>query len=996
MADIFDELEVATPQGDIFDEVAVATPAQPAPASLTPAVDAVARVPFGERLMNAIGGAVQSVLPSSFISAMGETGDMAGVGAPPIGAAGSAERAAYNRGGVEAIQDVGPMLAGSVVGGPAIGGPLVRAGLQGLVSSAVTEGVKAPARFAAGESPGSIALDAALPIAAGAAAGPVLVGGAKLLGAAGSAVTGGVKKGIAQLYRPIELAPEQLQALRARELIQTETGQAIPLGIYDVLNSKTIWNQFAGASEITPEALDVVERAAMHVAANTSKSGRTVEEVSKAVFEILDQQKQGLSAPVKTAAEEFTRKAIGAVNKAEAQIGGEARSIFGGRSFGQIGTESKDLAVKALDSSEEAWAAPFEQARALPVYKDIKVDLSGAVQKGKELGIDFIKSTDGSLSPIGAPAGVRSTISGAQNLPTKGNAKTLASSLGMTEEELGQLYGVVGVQQPEQFAGTSIEATRNLIRNISKTIKSQAYLPGVDTRVKLEVLSAVKQALDDAVAQVPELQSLLGKGNQLYSQNIDRFKSSFSKGILSDLGVEGGASPEAIMRKLTGPDAESNLQQFSELLGAGATAGDDLSNKGLGLVREAVLSKARTAGESATGAVSVGKMFDVVDSLPQPVRDRLFPGFTRARDLVVREAALKTAGKTTRDAELLLNQVRVDPTDLKTAFEGDYRDLVGAAKKAVGVAEARSKLLSNLGLDDLSKRSAFDIKDWMTDPSNQSRLKNTITQLQKKAPQLVDDAKGLLMDDIIGQSTSRGVFDPDKFLSLVQKSQLPTGPGAPGVPQGKYAEAIETVFGKARADEIKNVAATLTDIRRPGDSVPADKKGIINYIVLGYTGGPIASTSPATVLSAIGRIIAAKEPIKYSIASKFLTDDALRKEAMKPIGEGTVKALDRAVRLTAASIADQFGKNSPEYDEITAIDRSIQPGATRYTPPSTTASVQRPAPVEQPRQQPASIEVPMPNRNGRLVNKVMTREEAMKKLEETRAQMQRLRQQLND
>ncbi len=938
------------------------------PQSLTPEVDRVSGGLFLlDRALAPLRGAADGLanmdyraMAERFLSAMGETGDISGVSAPPVSAAGTPERAAEIKGYQEGFARVAPMIAGAQMGSVIptaagmVAGPLSVAG-QGLLGAATEQAITQAPQIVSGKPVTSALVDAAVPVAAATVAGPVLMGAGRLAMAGAQAVgkAGGFTKNlVANLNRPVEINPEQLRALRSRDLVETATGQRIPLGLAEAINTKSINGNLRNlTAELSPETLSTIEQAALHVVANTTRSGRTSEALSPLVYDILDAQKTGLNDQAKEAANGFIRKYIGAVNKAEEQVTGAAKSIFGGRSFAQIGKDIRAAANEAFQTSKAEWDKAYDAAKAIPGYDTLVVDMNPVKAAAQQAGLAFAKNSSGGLSVLGTPAGAKAAISGAEDL-----------------------------------AGTaSVEQTRQLISDLGKNIYNSGYLPGVDIRVKLDILNAAKDSLDAAVSTVPTLQSALKNANKLYSDNIGRFKNSLGKGILSDFGEQGGATPEAIIRKLTGADAESNLTQLTELLGSGSP----LAGKGEALVREAILSKAAGTG---SGKVNVGSMVGLVESLPKPVQDRLFPSFATARQLLRKESALATLSEP-ESVGKFLDELEIDATTLEKALGGETAPLIAAAKAAAKKEADIVAELNTLGLDGLKDRSSFELKKWISSPKNQSRIRNTLDQLAKKNPDLVNDTKALFLDDIIRKASLGDVFDPVKFRQLIGDTILPTGPGAPGVAPGEYSEAVESVFGPKIKKELTDIAASLGDIPRPGDVAVADK-GLFHYLFFGYTGGPVVSTSPNTVVNAIGRLTNVPELLRYKIAAHFLTDDTLRRAAMEPLNANSLRALDKAVRATAVSVGAQFGKRSEQYKELQDLDAAIQPGVARYTPPQFTPPTPTVQPTPEPVEPPQEVEVGIPNQYGRTVTKKLTRDSARKALEEQRALLQKYRQQL--
>ena len=845
----------------------------------------------------------------------------AGLGTPSITPYGTPERAAETQGARQAMVDAGPYLATAIAPEIPVGGVLARSALQGLSSGVAGELVRQVPQILAGGKPvGQAALDAALPVLGSTVAGPVIGAGAKLVGAAyqgarniAQSIANGVEStpfgaAVADLMRPIRMSPEQLLALRSRDTIETATGQRIPLGIADVLGTKEVTRNLAEKSgELLPETLSSIQQLAMHTAANTSKSGRTVEQVSKAVQSVLEDQQQGISQGATDAIEEFSRRAIDAVNNAESQITGVAKT-FSGRPFVELGKGIRDLAGKAFQSAQKEWDAAYDTVRLFPEWKTTPVDLTGVKQTANRAGLNFVEDAGGNLSVLGAPTGVTRELQNAGNLADTG----------------------------------SLEQAKNLVTSLSNNLNNPNYLPGVDVRVKLDMIEQAKNAIDSAIAPFPALDATVKAAKQVFSENIGRFKGALNKGILSDFGEAGGFTPESIIRKLTGPDAATHFDELMKLTGQGATAGANVSGDAAKLVQEAVLSKAAAAGTDATGKVNIGQMFGVVQDLAKPVRDQLFPNMKSVEDALAREVALKTGRKSLGSVQQFLEQVHLDPKDIQTAFQGDTAPLIQQAKTAINAEATAQKELSRLGLDQLADRSAFDIKKWMSDPSNTDRVKNTLEQLSQRRPDLVSDAKALFMENLLDDASPGGVFSPQKFLDLTRKQSFPVtgrlgageaGPSAQVVTEGKYGNVLDTVFGSKGRQDLIDLATTMKGVASRSNLTTPAGKGVLETILFGYSGGPLASANPTALMNAVGRLTSASPQIKYRIAAQFLSDQNLRRQAMQPVSDASLNAIETAVRAAAGGIGQEFGKRSPLYQEVQDIDASIQPGSQKYQAP---------------------------------------------------------------
>lgn len=120
----------------------------------------------------------------------------------------------------------------------------------------------------------------------------------------------------------------------------------------------------------------------------------------------------------------------------------------------------------------------------------------------------------------------------------------------------------------------TLEEARNLASNLSRQIRQSGVLPGVDVRTKAQLAEIAANQINQAVSQTPALQQALGSANQNYAQNITRFRGNLSEGILKEIGEGGGLSGEAIVSRLTGSNAETNLGMLTDLLGSSNTQKD--------------------------------------------------------------------------------------------------------------------------------------------------------------------------------------------------------------------------------------------------------------------------------------------------------------------------------------------------------------------------------------------------------------------------------------
>lgn len=699
---------------------------------------------------------------------------------------------------------------------------------------------------------------------------------------------GKLRNTIAEFFRPEELTPKQLEGLRARDVIKTASGVEVPVGLAEAINAGDLTRRMGlEGAEISEKQMSDLSKLALDRAANVDIARRTPQAVSQEVFDILDPQRRGIDDTVKRAVERFSQKAVTEVNSAESQVRGIGRRFFKpGRSPKATGEDIGELAHGVLESSREDWNKAYEAARNDAGYVRANPDFSGVMAVGNRHWLDFVHDTDGNISVIGAPAGARTAVNAG-----------------------GNINPIV-----------SLEQARSFVSNLGKNLRNNSYLPGVDVRIKAEMLDAAKQAIDKEVSKYPSLAKKLTAANEMYGQNIGRFRNSLSEGIIRDVGEDGGMSGEAIIRKLTGPDAETNLEQLEQLLGKGATAGKDVSTKGVDLLQEAILSNAATKGRLG-GDFNVGKMVGTIESLPEPVRNRLFPNYKVMRDAMVRESSIGQVAGSIKSPESFLSTIDADPALVQKALGAkSAAEVQQYAKQAIEAGVKAKNELSRLGLDELQDKGAFDISKFIADNNNLDKSRNLVLRLSKKDPQLLNEVRAHFLDDLFERSSVGGNFSPEKFQKL---AGAPVS-GAGGRAGGEFRDQLNTLFGPGSQTQIDDVVRSLGEIPRAETINAADKRNLMQYVLLGYSGAsPASANSLSAGLSLISRFVTAYPEARYQFAASILSNDALRKAAMKPLGQVTVQELRRAANLTTQGIREKYGKDSDMYQHALSIENSL-------------------------------------------------------------------------
>lgn len=806
-----------------------------------------------------------------------------------------------------ALKTFAAVLGGEAVAAPVAalrGAGIYRQAMEGLKTGAAA-GAAGGAVEAAPEIAGGQYADAAKQfgqeVALGAGTGLALP---VLIRFGGAAIRGGLdaRKKVADLFRPVELSPDQLRALRSRETIRLESGVEVPLGISDAIRSGTLTKrlQEIEGAEVSPEDLQSLSELSLHLAANAPRGTRSPQDVAKLVYDALDPQRQGLNRQATALVEAFSRRAAREVNASESAVRGAARRFFpAGRSVKTIGEEIGEVADQALKSSQDDWNAAYLAARKIPEYNTTLVDLDPVIQAAQANGLQFLRK-GGKLNVLGAPSGARQAVQEGQQIPST----------------------------------ATIDEARNLVTELGRNVRNQSFLPGVDVRVKMDLLDTAKRAIDSAIEPVPALKQALDDANRMYAENIGRFRNSFAKGILQEVGEKGGLTGEEIVSRLTGANAETNIEELSSILGAGATAGKDFSRRGTELVREAVLSTAATAGRQG-GEINVGRAFGTIDKLFQrnpAVFGRMFPNYKQMRSLFLREGKISAARSNTADAEKFLDSLDVSRADMEQALSaGSVADLENIAKRVVQRTEQVKGELRSLGLDKLAERSTFDIVKFVKDPANTAKLQNLASTLERKDPTTLQDVRALFLDELLQKASTRGKFDAAEFQRLVQQPQPTVGAtaGRAGQPAGTYYEAANALLGGPGSGVMRRVAKALEEMPLP-DRVGADvQRSALNYAVGGYSGGPatalVGQPTAASNITFFNRLAMLGPEVRYKFAAAMLSRPDLRELAMQPVGEMSARAINRAAALTANLIAEQYGSDS----EVAKDARMLQDQALK-------------------------------------------------------------------
>jgi hypothetical protein len=707
-----------------------------------------------------------------------------------------------------------------------------------------------------------------------------LIAGAKSIGGK----LGLVKETVANLFRPVDLTADQLKMLRSVQTIESASGQQVPISLAEAIDSKAISRRMGlEGAEPDPEMMGQLYELALHRAANTPRGNRTPQEIGRQVFDVLDPQRQGLGKQAEIAIRDFASRAANSVNNAEQRALTVGKTFFApGRSIASIGNDLKDLAENSLESARNSWNAAYSKARSMPEYASTTVDLQPLIDYANSAGLNLAKTSAGTISVLAAPAGQR-------------------AALGAAEELLNT---------------ATLEEARNLASNLSKQIRQAGVLPGVDVRTKAQLAEIAANQIDQAVSATPSLQSALGDANKNYAQNISRFRGNLSDGILKEVGEGGGLSGEAIVSRLTGSNAETNLNLLTDLLGS------NNRQKGLDLIKEAIVSTASQAGRKGAG-INVGDMFRKINDLPEPVRNQLFPNYSNIRSAFLLESGLGDIRKAVKSPESYLGSVTADPRFVEQMLgTTDKNALQKLAQKAVQEDVRVKSELSKLGLDQLAERNSFDIAKFVSDPINQPKIANLVSRLSSRKPDVLRDVQSLFIDDLLKNATTGGAIDGQKLLNLVSAG-VPSGPGTAGRVASPFFETANTLLGPSGRQELQKVAQAIADMPVPAKTASDANRSLINYLLVGYQGGNVAQGTLPAALSFLSRLWNSGDEIRYRFAAKTLSTPELRKLAMTPIKDIEPSMLNVLANQVSSSIRQEFGKNSEEYKQAVEAENVL-------------------------------------------------------------------------
>lgn len=699
------------------------------------------------------------------------------------------------------------------------------------------------------------------------------------------------RRAFAEAFRPVELTPEQAAIQRTRYDLDVQRQAAggpvppIPIGLSEAIRSPQLVREMSiPGAEVSPEAMRNVAELTSFVASNLSRSSRGPNEVAREVQAILAKEVGNINKPTEEAIQRYASQMSRSLNRAENNIIDATDRFFPalGKSRADLGSDASGIVGDTFEGARREWNAAYSAVEANPDYAKVTVNLLPVAKRAEELGMKLVSDAEGNLTVVANPKGTTGIVEGFSDLPPN---ITLAQARGVSSE-------------------------------LGRAIRNAGMLPGVDTRFRADLLSKLQGQIDNALEKYPSLHTELRDANAGYRDAMERYKTNFGEGVLADAQNKEGMLPEAIFQKLTSSNAESYLDDFERLAGRDAKFGPDNSEKARQLAREMILSMGAEKSRPATGEVNFGAAYKLINDLPKGVRNKLFPDFDEMGAAFMREAALGDVKKLKADPEKYFNQYRVNAKELNEAIGSrDAKRINELAKSVVQKQKVASAELSAMSLDNLAQQNEFKIHDYIIDPVNTGKVKATMAFIEKNNPELASDVKSLFLDDMLNRATKAGKFEPEAFMSAIAEPYSSRA-GLTGSQGGAYLENAENVLGRKAVQQIRGTMEKLSKLPEPSVVSEKQQRGFLNWLLLGAEGTSLFSRTGPQALAV--RVAHLSPIIRYKIAAKFLTDDALRARALQPTGPNMERALNRVLGLVTQDLARQYGANSPVTQEAQA------------------------------------------------------------------------------
>lgn len=739
----------------------------------------------------------------------------------------------------------------------------------------------------------------------GTVAGPAIRGitragigavGALRRGASPAAIGKGV---LAETFRPEALSPIQQEAQAARANIESLTakggrsGVEVPIGISEVLSDPRVTREMKiPGAELSEEAMKAIQDETVHFAANSWRTGASVDDISAEIWRILGGKRDQYNAATQAAVDAFSNRALRSVNDALARQDANFNLLFpGGKSNAALGNDVEALVDLSRQEAKTIWDDAYDAAKSLPEYSQVSIPADAIRDEATILGMAFAKNSDGSISAIAAPAGARQVQASAADVSGPGTSKDFLT----------------------------LDQARSLVSDLSRNVRNAGVMPGVDTRMRAQLLSKVQSEIEHAVSAFPNLKKALSDANTIYRENVGRFNNSLSKGILNEVSVKGGMTPEAIVTKLTGPNAETFLADLEHITGgtrttAGTSVGTDLSAQAKELVRNAFISQARKAG-MPEGKVDFIAAWDKIRNIPEPVRNKLFPDFSRMDQVAQEVFAFRDSKAALKSADKFLE---ADAATLSKALgAGDAATLKTLADDAINTAETMKQRMQNLSPEMAKTMQPNDLFRIVSNDPDYRRTWRVMRLLDTESPTLAKDVRAAFVDDLLSEAKG----DPKVILEALKPGRAGSATAA-GTTGGTPRNSAEAILGRSAVEDIRSSMASLSKIPMPevgGGRLPPD---VITWIIYGSQAATPGSKAGLSAMAM--RALTSYPVIRYRLAARILTTPELRKQAMTATGPELKNVINRGLGLVIQDYARKFGWRSRQVAELEQAQAELQ------------------------------------------------------------------------
>ena len=708
----------------------------------------------------------------------------------------------------------------------------------------------------------------------------------------------------------------QLSAEEARTLIQDTTGLDVPMGVGEAVGTPELANNIKNieaGKELAPEAKDAIKREVAFAATQLRNSGVTVNDLSKYTVNSLEAQLGRLSAPAKAAVEDVSKELHSEISSAFNKVQNDAQALVPGTAATPttMGNRYRGHVKDAFNEIGTAEQTAWNDSKALPEYGTVKI-----VPKNTQAWYDSLGQKTVQQDVARPEENLLLLDQFGRTVP-KESANITRPIESMFPTGTGTFGSATTKLSPEQ----TLEQMRNFRSQVGNSIGNNTIFPGRSDFEKKQLYKAVSTDIEDAVNALPTsaLKTNLQKATALTKQRYATFDNPVLDNILKDFGGEGGIGPAGIAAKLESADAPSFLAELQKSVGPTRQAA--LNND----VGEYLFNQAGGAArDSTTGKVSAGKLLNNIDKLAPEIRTQFFPNYADVVALAKKEGALSKL-----DPKKILSNLTIDDPTL-------LHDALGAAPSATVTAKLKDAFAKSKALDDQLFGSVFGaiksnsgegiseavaqnperfvraITDGSTFSPDQTR--KAMGLIASENPKIIQDLQFHYVNELLSNSASEGRISASNLLKdLRGESAISKA--------GKLRETADAVLGDEKANYLESVLMALGEIEKAGRDIAPS----MPLVDLAARGAGAAAGAATRGLTGIGTIGAANElgaiarqgsKLRYAFASWLLTTPELRKLATTPISRLDSETGRQLVNGFSNFMADKYGPDSPEADEI--------------------------------------------------------------------------------